>query len=570
MLRLADSHRPRSTSGTARIRASLTSARRSRRGSTSTSERAWKARGPSRASATCTAALGVLAEDARRARPGRGEPPLVLERRARRRRGPVRLRLAVERRPRGAAAGRLRPVEDPPAPAQPRHGLLRAVVGQAEAWGAFPPLVVLDQYRMQEVAFGHAGFLGGNVVVGPVRLAGAALLTPVMARYAAAIPSPSTTTRTANGSTPRPPPGRRKPEGWHRVRVRYDDGLTITANQADEPLRDGDHRLGQYGWIAEGAGVTAWTASATGSWPIMPRPPTASSPTPARPGTGTSRASSGSVPGRSFRGARAATVPRHLRLAGAMKPSPRIIMLRPLREGSGAGVGDPVPAGPRPGRPTFAWRPGTTLGRPARGPRSRTALPDGDYAWTIGLFTPGRRQVELDGVEDGAGRIRLGTFGSAIVGEKLAFIPEPKTLDRRAAIYLEHVNRAGQDHRLRPRADRWQRLDRARGLEWVARTFPRDRPFTLLLAASRFGRPGRDPLRRRPRPVYRTHPRGCLLEAPPKRRKPVPVGCSMIFERVSKRMHESDRRLLCEDKQRRLITAITLWANSLLRIGKPP
>ena len=47
---------------------------------------------------------------------------------------------------------------------------------------------------------------------------------------------------------------------WQRVRVRYDNGLLITANQAEEPLRVGEHLLGQYGWTAEGAGVTAWTA----------------------------------------------------------------------------------------------------------------------------------------------------------------------------------------------------------------------------------------------------------------------------------------------------------------------
>ena len=59
-----------------------------------------------------------------------------------------------------------------------------------------PPLVVLDQYRMQEVAFGHAGFLGTAAwSVIPLAWLEHHLLTPVMARYRhSAGPSPLSTT----------------------------------------------------------------------------------------------------------------------------------------------------------------------------------------------------------------------------------------------------------------------------------------------------------------------------------------------------------------------------------------
>ena len=129
-------------------------------------------------------------------------------------------------------------------------------------WGAVPPMVVLDQYRMQEVAFGHAGFLGASTwSVIPLAWLEHHLLTPVMARSGTARPVAihydlggkwvdATVAAQSEGN----------PKVWQRVRVKYDNGLTITANQADEPLRAGNHLLGQFGWVAEGAGVTAWTA----------------------------------------------------------------------------------------------------------------------------------------------------------------------------------------------------------------------------------------------------------------------------------------------------------------------
>ena len=134
------------------------------------------------------------------------------------------------------------------------------------AWGGLPPLVVLDQYRMQEVVFGHAGFLGAATwSVIPLAWLEHHLLTPVMARYGTARPAAiqydldgkwvdATAAARSDGNA----------NVWQRVRVRYDNGLTITANQAAEPIRVGSHLLGQYGWTAEGAGVTAFTAQRDG------------------------------------------------------------------------------------------------------------------------------------------------------------------------------------------------------------------------------------------------------------------------------------------------------------------
>ena len=56
-------------------------------------------------------------------------------------------------------------------------------------WAGPAPMVVLDRYRMQEVAYGHAGFLDGSVYANmPLAWLEHHLLSPVMARYASARP----------------------------------------------------------------------------------------------------------------------------------------------------------------------------------------------------------------------------------------------------------------------------------------------------------------------------------------------------------------------------------------------
>ena len=72
------------------------------------------------------------------------------------------------------------------------------------------------------------------------------------------------TSRGSGSTPPRPPGATATRNAWQRVRVRYDNGLSITANQLEEPLTVGGHVLDRFGWLAEGAGVTAWTASRDG------------------------------------------------------------------------------------------------------------------------------------------------------------------------------------------------------------------------------------------------------------------------------------------------------------------
>ncbi len=148
-------------------------------------------------------------------------------------------------------------------PLQFNHGM-----GYYERWwhapmDTVPPMEVLDQYRMEEVIFGHAGFLGrGTFANLPLSWLEYNLMSPVTARYATALATNiqyQVDDRWVDSTEAA------KAGIWNRVRVTYNNGLVVTANQATNLLREGDYLLPQFGWLAQGAGVTAWTALCQGS-----------------------------------------------------------------------------------------------------------------------------------------------------------------------------------------------------------------------------------------------------------------------------------------------------------------
>jgi hypothetical protein len=360
------------------------------------------------------------------------------------------------------------------------------------AWGAVPPLAVLDQYRMQEVAFGHAGFLGAATwSVIPLAWLEHHLLTPVMARYAAARPVSihyDLNGKWVDSSTAAQGAGDK--HVWQRVRVRYDNGLLITANQSEQPLRVNDHVLGPSGWVAEGAGVTAWTARRGGA--VADFAETAHSVfVNARSARDWNL--SGTTRIRPAVDRFTAIGPRHFRVTYAWRvnqtlPRNYTCFVHFGKEGKPESEilfqQDHAPA-----VPTSRWRPGKTLTDGPYEIRIPDGLPDGDYSWTIGLHRPAEDRLMLEGVVDESRRIRLGTLRLGDEGRKLSFVPERESGYRRESLYLENVNQEGTviDFGL-VRTDGSVLCERE-GSEWVVRTFPRDRAFMLLLSSSRFGQP---------------------------------------------------------------------------------
>ncbi|KAJ3057756.1 hypothetical protein HK102_010893, partial [Quaeritorhiza haematococci] len=335
-------------------------------------------------------------------------------------------------------------------PLQLNHGM-----GYYERWydraraprGGLPPIAVLDQYRMQEIAFGHAGFLSGEAWASvPLAWLESNLTRPVTSRSATAPVTQiqyeqdgrwvdASAVIRAGGSTP---------DAWNRVRVRYDGGLTVVANQSAEPLQVDGVELRRFGWCARAPGLTAGTTLRNGivtdcvdtpdsffanarsavDWDV----------------SGVRRVQ----PGVAFR----QTGPRAFAASYTWK------VREPLKEDYPAFVHFGKVGGDDSeilfqqdhglARPTTQWKPGTTVDDGPHAIRVPDDLPDGDYAWTIGFHVPGAGRVALEGPTDESGRNLLGVVRISEGGKALRFIPEKAPPADRAAIHRVNLNLEGK------------------------------------------------------------------------------------------------------------------------------
>ncbi len=352
-------------------------------------------------------------------------------------------------------------------------------------WGGVPPMVVLDQYRMQEAAFGHAGFLGGAVWNSvPAAWLEHHLLSPVAARYAAA--RPVEIAYWAGGrwvdGTAAAKRGR-----WDAVRVCYENGLEVAANAAEAPLRMGEHTLPRFGWLARGAGVTAWTALREGV--VADYAETAGSvfanarnaahwnvggPRRVRPEVGEFAAAGP----RSFR------VSYRWRVDDAL-PGDYVCF---VHFGTGGKIRFQQDHGLA--APTSRWRRGSVVADGPYDVRVPDGVEDGDYEWTIGLYSPGGgARVPLEGKDDGQGRIRLGVLRLREGGRSVSFEPEKDRGEGRMEWYRRHLNEAGRPVDFGTVRTDGSALVRREADGWTLLALPRDGAFLVELAAARFGRP---------------------------------------------------------------------------------
>ena len=355
-------------------------------------------------------------------------------------------------------------------------------------WGAVPPMAVLDQYRMQEVAYGHAGFLGGavwNLI--PLAWLEHHLLSPVTARYATAKP---VEIRYHIGgqwvdSTTAAKAGR-----WQCVRVRYDNGLTVVANSAREPLRVGALTLPQFGWLATGAGVTAYTALRQGV--VVDYAETADSLfANARNAaywnlTGLKRirpevARFEQVSARTFRVTYRWRVNDNLDRDYYCFVHFSQLPPEPWDEGIKFQQDHPLP------KPTSQWRRGEEVIDGEYTVSVPEGIPDGDYEWTIGLFAPGGGgRVNLEGAVDRHGRNLLGVLQVRDGGRLIRFLPERRTGEERLALYLQNLNAEGKVIDFGTVRTNGSVLIRRRGQGWELLALPRDADFVIDLNSARF------------------------------------------------------------------------------------
>jgi len=361
---------------------------------------------------------------------------------------------------------------------------------QRSGWGAFPPMAALDQYRMQEAIYGHAPFLGAPnwSHVGHAWLEHH-LLTPVSARHSRAKPSEITyhvNGRWVDSSTAA------KSGDWRRPRVRYDNGLTIVANDSSESLDLGGVVLPRFGWMAKGAGVFAYTGLKDGS--VVDYAETEDSVfANARDAFYWNAGSIRRI--RPAVGSFEQTGPREFRTVYLWFADEELEKdFRCFVHFVAASEGSSEPAirfqnDHALERPTSIWTAGETV---RDGPHT-VSIPDdvadGDYVWAVGLFTPDGPRLPLLGVQDNEARIRVGILRVRDQGKSIAFDPEPRPGDERLKLYSQHLNDGREVVDFGVVKTSGSVLIRKEDRDWVLRTLPRDKPFQILLSAKRFGSP---------------------------------------------------------------------------------
>jgi hypothetical protein len=373
-------------------------------------------------------------------------------------------------------------------PLEFNHGM-----GYYERWWAHGPdagrglLSLLDQYRMQEVAYGHQGFLGGEAWHDPaLSWLESHLMRPLTSRTALANPVAidyfdgsrwRDTTATAKSDAP---------GGWSRVRVRYSNGLTLWANGGETPLRVSDVTLPPNGWLATGASLRAGTTLRAGVVSDLAETPDSLfvNARPAvdweTPGTTRLRPTVAEfVP----TGLRSFHTTYHWAVGQALNADYGCFVHFVQSSPSDGGEGIRFQQDHALPKPTSQWKPGETV---TDGPWNVSVPADvapGDYPWTVGLDAPGAGRLTLQGTSDAHSRIILGTLH--VTADGLTFTPTPPNQGDQSAP-VNHEGRVLDFGAIRTNGSFFVRRE---GPDWTLRPFPRDRPFTVELSAARFGHP---------------------------------------------------------------------------------
>lgn len=358
-------------------------------------------------------------------------------------------------------------------------------------WGGQPPMVVLDQYRMQEIAYGHAGFLSGSLwSYIPLVWLEHNLLTPVMASYSTARPvdiSYQINGVWKDGSEAA------KADAWQRVRIRYDNGLVIYANNSETPMKAGTYDLPQYGWAAEGAGVKAYTAIRDGV--VADYAETRDS---------------------VFANARDADIWNssgikriHPAVSSFKQESDRTIEFSYAWDVNESLNGNYVcfvhftnekvsPGGENISFQQdhgFAissaqWKPGDKITDGRYTLKLPDSIPDGDYKWFVGLLnTSDNTRLPIEGVGDDHNRALMGILHVSGNGTIITFTQEKSSGSERIALYNRNLNSRHKVVDFGSIRTNGSVMIRRSGDFWELQTLPVDKDFIVELNSSRFALP---------------------------------------------------------------------------------
>jgi hypothetical protein len=341
----------------------------------------------------------------------------------------------------------------------------------------------IDAYRMQEIAFGHAPFVGTEYWDDiAYALVESNLVTPVAKRYGVA--SVSSIAYQVDGAWVSPSVAAVS-GSFERVRVTYNDGLVVVANASRQPLRWQELELPQFGWAAKGQGLLAYTAICGNTLCDYAETSTsvfanARNQADARD---TGAFAAPSVTDVERVGPGSFSITSHWLVNKPMNNNYKIF-LHFVDDGKLAtNSGVAFQGSSDLAEPTSRW----TVGKVATVGPLKVQIPssvqDGIYSIRIGLVDPGTgNRVPLVGLEDGSRRYIVGHLNVTGEGNSVSFEPVLPFNDSR-------LNSAGVVVGLGTvKTDGMVSISENEGL-WVLRPFPRSRDFTVLLNKSKFAMP---------------------------------------------------------------------------------
>jgi hypothetical protein len=369
-------------------------------------------------------------------------------------------------------------------PLQVNHGM-----GYYERWTkaktSSMTTAQIDAYRMQEIAFGHAPFLGASAWSDVQRaFVETNLVSPVATSYGTA--QASSIQYQVNGTWANSSLAAQSDQ-FSQVQVTYSNGLALVANSNATPLTWNGLTLPQYGWAAKSANILAYTAQCGNTICDYAQTPTslfanARNQSDAEIGSGYAKPSVASVKqgdGNSFAITYNWNVYRPIGSLVKYKAFVHFVNDSQVSSNSDGIVfqGDfqPSPA-------SSQWQTGQTI---ATGPVSVTipsSVPDGTYSIRVGLYDPATgSRIRLSGNKDGSNRYIIGhltiTGGRTQIGFTASSSSAPQLNARDTLVNFDAVQTDGMVS-----------IKLENGY-WVLRPYPRSRNFTVLLKAADFPTP---------------------------------------------------------------------------------
>jgi hypothetical protein len=276
-----------------------------------------------------------------------------------------------------------------------------------------------------------------------------------------------------------------KAQDWSRVQVRYANGDTIVANSQTGTLPWEGYQIPQYGWVARGKNLIAYTALRNGL--IVDYAETADSyfanARNQRDPLNSGDLARPSVVAVQQAGNRSLAVQLQWQVLEATHDGDLLITFIHFTDAKGAIV---FQADRSPSVPTTQWKAGQIVRDDPFEIAVPPNVPDGLYSMKIGLYSKKSGQrYKLAAVSGGAGADIIGDLMVSNNGSRLKFLPRalPSTLpdlrmnSKGVVVDFDTIRTDGMVSVVREANN------------WVLRTYPRSRPVTVQFKADRLKPP---------------------------------------------------------------------------------